>query len=69
MNVKSPHVPIWQTFYASLSNATKEQTKFYRYWLKEFERDNFIDIQDNYSYLFVFAAAPGHLLKNQPGSF
>jgi len=48
-------VPEWNTYYPSLSQATKEQRQFYEYWRNNLERGAPIDIEGNLSYLFVYA--------------
>lgn len=47
-------VPPWNIYYPSLSEATLEQKRFYNYWLKNFEKGKFIDINGNLSYIFVY---------------
>jgi hypothetical protein len=47
-------VPEWNEYYPSLSNATAEQFQFYRFWVGELEKGNFIDIDGNLSYIFVY---------------
>jgi CheY-like chemotaxis protein len=54
MDIQVQNIPTWKQFIPSLSDATPEQAKFYYYWLEQFEKENFIDIQDNDSYLFVY---------------
>ena len=47
-------VPEWNTYYPSLSQATAEQKRFYMYWLKQLEKGNFVSIEGNLSYVFVY---------------
>jgi len=47
-------VPEWDTYYPSLSEATIAQKKFYKHWLNQLNKDNFIDIKGNLSYVFVY---------------
>lgn len=47
-------VPEWNEYYPSLDSATNEQKEFYEKWLNEFKRGNYIDIEGNLSYVFVF---------------
>jgi len=47
-------VPEWNTYYPDLSEATPEQNEFYNYWLKNFEKDKFMDVEGNLSYIFVY---------------
>lgn len=54
-HLKNSHrVPEWVEYYPSLSNATNKQKNFYKYWLNEFERGCFIDIEGNLSYIYVY---------------
>ena len=48
------NVPEWNVYYPNLSDATYEQRAFYDFWLDNFNKGNFIDIQGNLSYIFVF---------------
>jgi transcription initiation factor TFIIIB Brf1 subunit/transcription initiation factor TFIIB len=51
---KSRNVPYWIEYYPSLKNATDEQKQFYEHWLKEFEKGNYIDIEGNITYVFLY---------------
>lgn len=47
-------VPEWDGYYPSLDSATLEQKEFYKKWLFELKRGNYLDIEGNLSYIFVF---------------
>ena len=51
---KERHVPEWDGYYPSLDSATPEQKEFYAKWLFELNRGNYLDIEGNLSYIFVF---------------
>ena len=54
MNKDSSKVPEWNTYYPSLSHATEEQRRSYKYWRDNLERGVAIDIKGNLSYPFVY---------------
>ncbi len=47
-------IPKWNDYYPDLASATREQKKFYNFWLEEFKNGKFIDIENNLSYVFVY---------------
>jgi len=47
-------VPDWNEYYPNLENATDEQRKFYYNWLSNLGRNNYLDIQGNLSYIFIY---------------
>ncbi|MDR3223460.1 MAG: HEAT repeat domain-containing protein [Methanobrevibacter sp.] len=47
-------VPEWNVYYPSLNDATKEQKEFYELWKSEYEKNNYLYINENFSYIFVF---------------
>jgi HEAT repeat protein len=51
---KERYVPEWDGYYPSLDSATPEQKEFYNKWLLELNRGNYLDIEGNLSYIFVF---------------
>lgn len=53
-NENKKGIPEWNTHYPTLLQATTDQQKFYEYWKSEIEKNNFLDLQDNLSYIFVF---------------
>lgn len=50
----SKRVPEWNTYYPDISFATKLQRSFYDYWLGNLEKELYIDVEGNLSYLFVY---------------
>lgn len=52
--VKEIKVPEWNTYYPSLEEANKEQKEFYNKLIAEFKKDNYLDIDGNLSYVFVY---------------
>lgn len=58
--------PEWNEYYPNLVNANDKQRKFYYYWLQEFQKGNYIEINGNLSYLFVcIYAILGHFLDTK----
>ena len=51
---KEYFVPEWDGYYPSLESATSEQKEFYEKWLFELNNGNYLDIEGNLSYIFVF---------------
>lgn len=51
---KNVNVPEWSEYTPSLANANNKQKAYYKKWLKEFNKNNFLDIDGNLSYIFVF---------------
>ena len=47
-------VPEWNTYFPSLSAATKKQKEFYSKLIPALERDEKIEIEKNLSYIFVY---------------
>ena len=47
-------VPSWNEYSANLDSATTEQKKFYKYWSSEIRAKNFIDLEENLSYIFAY---------------
>lgn len=47
-------VPKWNTYYPSLSSATKKQKDFYSKLINALEKDEKIEIEENLSYIFVY---------------
>ncbi len=52
--MKKGKIPEWTDYYPRLSLATAKQRKFYKYWLSEFAKGSFIDIDGNLSYVYVY---------------
>jgi len=50
----SSKVPEWNTYYPNLLQAAEEQRQFYEYWKDDLERGVAIDVEGNFSYLFVY---------------
>ena len=47
-------VPEWMEYYPNLDEATPEQIKFYHYWKDNLADDNFLDLEGNITYVFVY---------------
>ncbi len=47
-------VPEWDGYYPSLNSATPEQSDFYHKWRSELKNGNYLDIEGNLNYVFVF---------------
>lgn len=50
----SEKVPVWFESCPSLRNATCRQREFYEYWVTELRKDNFVDVDGNLTYIFVY---------------
>ena len=51
---RNENVPEWNEYDPSLENANNEQKAYYDKWSKELNNNNFLDIDGNLSYVFVF---------------
>lgn len=51
---KISKVPEWNGYYPSLDSANEQQKTFYKKWESKFEKGNYLDIEGNLSYIFVF---------------
>jgi hypothetical protein len=47
-------IPKFNKMLGQISQADKEVREFYLYWLAELKKNNFIDVEDNLSYLFYY---------------
>lgn len=47
-------VPEWKEYWPSLASATQEQKVFYDFWEREFEKGNFIDVEGNITYIYIY---------------
>lgn len=48
------NVPEWKGYYPNLESANSEQKEFYNKWLSGLDKDNYIDIEGNLCYIFVY---------------
>lgn len=48
------NVPTFNVYFPSLEDATREQQRFYRWLIKQFNKGKAPDVQGNLSYLFLF---------------
>jgi hypothetical protein len=51
--VNKGKVPVWKVG-GILAHATPQQKEFYKYWLSEFERGNYLDIEGNVDYVVAY---------------
>ena len=51
---KKVNVPEWNDYFPNLEAANEEQKTFYKKWIKELNNNNFLDIDGNLSYVYVF---------------
>lgn len=53
-NKFSNEVPPWDEYYPDIEQATPKQRKFYFFWKDELSKGNFIDVEGNITYIFVY---------------
>lgn len=51
---KVENVPIWDQEFADIESANTEQIQFYNYWAENLEKDIYLDLNGNLSYIFVY---------------
>lgn len=54
MDLKKIDVPTWNEEFANIDTATIEQKKFYDFWVSEIDKNNFIDLKSNLSYVYAY---------------
>lgn len=49
------HVPLWNTYYPSIDDASDDQKRFFNWFIRELDQGRHPDLQGNLSYLFALA--------------